>query len=76
LFNIATTVTVVIGVSVLYAALYVLALVTAFWFVVPTIFRDTVGHPVSLRDYFELAWVREAAYVQHSDEPSAIEETP
>jgi len=57
LFNIATTVTVVIGVSVLYAALYVLALIAAFWFVLPTIFRDAVGHPVSLRDYFELAWL-------------------
>jgi len=50
LFNIATLVTVVIGVTVLYVALYLLALVAAFWFVVPKIFRDAVGHPVSLRD--------------------------
>jgi hypothetical protein len=57
LFNVATVVTVVIGVSVLYAALYLLALVAAFWFVVPQVFRSTVGHPVSLRDYFELAWL-------------------
>jgi len=57
LFNIATLVTVVIGVTVLYGALYLLALVAAFWFVVPKIFRDTVGHSVSLRDYFELAWM-------------------
>jgi len=57
LFNIATLVTVVIGVTVLYAALYLLALVAAFWFVVPKIFREAVGHPVSLRDYFELAWL-------------------
>lgn len=57
LFNLATLVTVVIGVSVLYAALYLLALVAAFWFVVPRVFRETVGHPVSLRDYFELAWM-------------------
>jgi hypothetical protein len=57
LFNIATVVTVVIGVTVLYAALYLLALVAAFWFVVPQVFRSTVGHPVSLRDYFELAWL-------------------
>jgi hypothetical protein len=57
LFNIATVVTVAIGVTVLYAALYLLALVAAFWFVVPQVFRSTVGHPVSLRDYFELAWL-------------------
>jgi hypothetical protein len=57
LFNIATVVTVMIGVTLLYAALYVLALVAAFWFVVPQIWRDQVGHPASLRDYFELAWL-------------------
>jgi hypothetical protein len=57
LFNIATVLTVMIGVTLLYAALYVLALVAAFWFVVPQIWRDQVGHPASLRDYFELAWL-------------------
>ncbi|OBG76969.1 MULTISPECIES: hypothetical protein [unclassified Mycobacterium] len=57
LFNIATAVTVVIGVTVLYAALFVLALIAAFWFVVPRVFRDAVGHPASLRDYLELAWL-------------------
>jgi hypothetical protein len=54
LFNIATTVTVVIGVTVLYAALYLLALVAAFWLVVPQVFNNAVGHPGSLRDYFQL----------------------
>jgi hypothetical protein len=57
LFNITTTVTVVIGVTVLYAALYLLALVAAFWFVVPQVFNNAVGHPASLRDYFQLAWL-------------------
>jgi hypothetical protein len=57
LFNIATVVTVMIGVTLLYAALYVLALVAAYRFVVPQIWRDQVGHPASLRDYFELAWL-------------------
>jgi len=57
LFNIATVVTVVIGVMALYSALYLLALVAAFWFVVPQVFRSVVGHPASLRDYFELAWL-------------------
>jgi hypothetical protein len=57
LFNVVTTITVMIGVCVLYAALYVLALAAAFWFVVPQVWKDQVGHPASLRDYFELAWL-------------------
>jgi len=57
LFNIVTTVTVLIGVSVMYAALYVLALAAAFWFVMPQIWQGQVGHSASLRDYFELAWL-------------------
>ena len=57
LFNIATVVTVVIGVTVLYAALYLLALGAAFWFVVPQVFTSAVGHAASLRDYFQLAWL-------------------
>jgi len=97
LFNIVTTITVLIGVSVLYAALYVLALGASFWFVMPQVWVAQVGHPASLRDYFELAWlisslamiggalgaalesddaVREAAYVQRSDEEAGIDETP
>ncbi|WP_293004513.1 hypothetical protein [Mycobacterium sp.] len=43
-------------VSVLYLALYLLALGTAFWFVVPQISTTAVGHAASLRDYFQLAW--------------------
>ena len=57
LFNIATVLTVVIGVTVLYAALYLLALGAAFWFVVPQVFTAAVGHAASLRDYFQLAWL-------------------
>jgi hypothetical protein len=57
LFNIATVVTVIIGVTVLYAALFVLALIGAVWFVLPRVFSDALGHPVSFRDYLELAWL-------------------
>jgi hypothetical protein len=57
LFNIVTVITVMIGVTVLYAALYILALVAAFWFVVPQIWQGQVGHTASLRDYIELAWL-------------------
>jgi hypothetical protein len=49
--------TVAIGVTVLYVALCLLALIAAYWFVVPQIWRDQVGHPAALRDYFELAWL-------------------
>lgn len=57
LFNVVTIVTVLIGVTVLYAALYVLALAASFWFVLPQIWRDQIGHPATMRDYFELAWL-------------------
>jgi hypothetical protein len=57
LFNIVTTITVLIGVTFLYCALYILALIGSFWFVVPQVWKDQVGHPASLRDYFELAWL-------------------
>ena len=57
LFNIVTTVTVLIGVTVLYCALYVLALAASFWFVMPQVWVGQVGHSASLRDYFELAWL-------------------
>jgi hypothetical protein len=57
LFNIVTTITVMIGVTVLYVALYVLALGAAFWFVMPQVWVGQVGHRVTTRDYFELAWL-------------------
>jgi hypothetical protein len=57
LFNIVTVITVMIGVTVLYAALYILALAAAYWFVVPRIWHDQVGHWASPRGYFELAWL-------------------
>jgi hypothetical protein len=57
LFNIVTTITVLIGITLLYCALYVLALVASFWFVMPQVWVAQVGHPASLRDYFELAWL-------------------
>ncbi|BBX47225.1 hypothetical protein GCM10009641_14230 [Mycobacterium cookii] len=56
LFNIATVCTVAIGVAALYAVLYLLALLAAFWFVVPQVFTNAVSHPPSLRDYVDLAW--------------------
>ena len=47
LFNIATVVTVVIGVTVLYAALYLLGASCGVLVVVPQVFTGAVGHPPS-----------------------------
>ncbi|MGY1683018.1 hypothetical protein [Geodermatophilus sp. SYSU D01176] len=57
LFNVATTATVVIGVLVLYAVLFVLAFAGALLLVVGALFADGLGHPVHLSDYLELAWL-------------------
>lgn len=57
LFNIATTTTVLIGVTAFYAALFSLAGVAAACLVVPRGFSDALGHPVAISDYAELAWL-------------------
>ena len=57
LFNAATTATVLIGVVVLYAALFALALVAALLLVVPELLSAALGHPAGLADYAELAWL-------------------
>ncbi len=57
LFNVATTATVVIGVLTFYAVLFVLALVGALLLVVGPLFTEGLGHPASLSDYLELAWL-------------------
>ncbi|MCG5434042.1 hypothetical protein LV457_17355 [Mycobacterium sp. MYCO198283] len=57
LFNLATTATVIIGVVAFYAALLVLAGAAAACLVVPSVLREAVGHPVSVSDYAELAWL-------------------
>jgi hypothetical protein len=57
LFNIATTATVVIGVAAFYVALFVLSLLAALLLVVPSLLADAVSHPVTFRDYVEVAWL-------------------
>jgi hypothetical protein len=57
LFNLATSATVLIGVMALYAALLALSLLAALLLVVPRMLADTLGHPVGLWDYLELAWL-------------------
>jgi hypothetical protein len=57
LFNIATTGTVVTGVVVLYAALFVLALLAALLLIPPALLMGALGHPVAFSDYVEIAWL-------------------
>ena len=57
LFNLATTATVVTGVFALYAALFVLSIPAAFLLVVPELLTEKLGHPISLGDYLEVAWL-------------------
>jgi hypothetical protein len=57
LFNIATTATVVTGVVVLYAALFLLSLLAALLLLTPSLLMAALGHPVSLGNYVEIAWL-------------------
>jgi hypothetical protein len=60
LFNLATTGTVVLGVLLLYAALLLLALLSAPVLVPAQLFEETVGHAVRVGDYMELALLASA----------------
>jgi hypothetical protein len=55
LYNTATLVTLTIGVTVLYVALFVLLLGAAVVILSPGLFASTVGHPVGIADYLTLA---------------------
>ena len=57
LFNLATTATVVLGVLALYAALLLLALVTAPVLVPSRLLDEGIGHAVRVGDYMKLVWL-------------------
>lgn len=57
LFNLATTATVTIGVLTFYAALFVLAALAAAILVVPALLADSLGHPIGVSEYLQLAWL-------------------
>jgi hypothetical protein len=57
LFNIATTATVVIGVTAFYAALFVLSLLAGLLLVVPSLLADAISRPVTTGDYLAVAWL-------------------
>jgi hypothetical protein len=57
LYNITTLITLVIGVGVLYLALFCMLLFTAILTLPPGMITQTIGHPVGLSDYLLLAWL-------------------
>ena len=57
LFNAATTITVVLGVLVLYAALFALALAGGWLVLANGPLAKTLGHPPNPSDYLRLAWL-------------------
>ncbi len=57
LYNIATLVTLLVGVVVLHVALFLSMLFTAAILLTPEIFAQAVGHPIAAADYLSLAWL-------------------
>lgn len=57
LYNLATLITLIIGVVVLHVALFLSMLFTAGILLTPGVFAQAVGHPVALTDYLSLAWL-------------------
>lgn len=57
LYNMATLITLIIGVVVLHVALFLSMLFTAGILLTPGVFAQAVGHPVSLANYLSLAWL-------------------
>ena len=57
LFNAATTITVVLGVLVLYAALFAVALAGRWLVLANGPLAKTLGHPPNPSDYLRLAWL-------------------
>ena len=57
LFNLATTATVVLGVTALYVALFVLSLLGAALLVVPDLLTGALAHDAGAGEYAKLAWL-------------------
>jgi hypothetical protein len=57
LYNLATLITLTIGVTVLHVALFLAMLLAASITLTPAVFGQTLGHSVSVVDYLSLAWL-------------------
>jgi chromate transport protein ChrA len=56
LFNVATALTVTLGILVLYVSLFALSLLGAWLMLQPSRLAQQLGHPVDFADYARLAW--------------------
>ncbi|WP_156753546.1 hypothetical protein [Actinokineospora pegani] len=56
-YNVVTTVTLLIGVGTLYAALFAVVLVSALLLIDPAVLAEEIGHPAGFTDYLALAWL-------------------
>jgi hypothetical protein len=57
LFNLATVLTIALGVLTLYLALLAINVLAGALLLAPSVLRAELGHPVGVRDYVELAWL-------------------
>ena len=57
LFNLSTTVTLLLGTAALYVALFVVSLLGAAALLSPAALEQSVGHGVGVGDYLRLAWL-------------------
>ena len=60
LFNLATILTVLIGVATLYLALVLIALGCSYALIAPGVFAQELGHPVGFGDHLQLAFLTSA----------------
>lgn len=57
LYNASTGVTLLIGVMIFHAGLFLLLLVTAWWTLPPQMVAKNIGHPVGLSSLLLMAWL-------------------
>jgi hypothetical protein len=57
LFNLATALTIALGVITHYLALFLITIVAGFGLIAPPVFAGEIHHPVSAGDYIRLAWL-------------------
>ena len=57
LFNLATALTIAVGVVTHYLALFVITIVTGLALIAPQVYAHNIQHAVSVADYVRLAWL-------------------
>ncbi|WP_424185403.1 hypothetical protein ACOBQX_26405 [Actinokineospora sp. G85] len=56
-YNAVTTMTLLLGVGTLYAALFAVVLLSALLLIDPAVLAAAIGHPAGFTDYLSLAWL-------------------